>query len=225
MTFTVQWSVLRSAAKGAWPLALAVLGVFDALVVAAGIGWLRSMRPGDAVQTAGTILSLLGIWTTVDGLIELRGRFKGPLRASISSWFALLTRAFKKPQNVTVHAGGAALSVTLGSATLTAVGVTAPPTVDQRLSALEQDVRELRAEIGSATSGLRDSVSTLTRDLQTERREREEGDRRALQEVEGLAAGGFDVAMVGVCWTLFGAVLASPVGVWVGEWACHLLAR
>jgi hypothetical protein len=217
VTITVRWSVLRLAAKDAWAVGLAALGLFDAYMVAAEIGWLRSMGPVAVVQMAGTLLGLLGIWTTVEGLIELRGRFKGPLRASLSGWFARVMQAFRKPQNVTIQAGSAAVNVTLGTATLTATGVTAPPTIDQRLSVLEGDVRDLRAQIASATSALRDSVSTLKRDLQQERREREEGDRRALQEVEGLAAGGFDLAMVGVFWTVIGGILSSPAGEWVGR--------
>lgn len=220
MTFTVRWSVLRSAAKDVRHLGLAVLGLFDAFVVAAGIGWLHPMSLGDVVQTAGTILGLLGIWTTVAGLIELRGRFKGPIQASISSWFGLVAGAFKKPQNVTIQVG---TMVATSSMFSPAVIVGLPPgaTVDQRLSALERDVTELRTEMRSADDAQRRDIGTLTGDLQRERHAREEGDRRALQEVEGLAAGGFELAMVGVFWTLTGTLLASPVG----EWAGRLLAR
>jgi hypothetical protein len=216
MTLTIRWPVLGAAAKVAWPAWVTALGVVGAAVLAAAIGWLCSAGPEDVVQYAGFILDVLGISTVWYGLTESRRRFKRPsLRASISKWFGLVAGAFGQRRNQAFLEASLSMSGSL-SAVLTK-GSRAPVTVEERLIALEQGVRELKAETTAAAEGLRQDVSTLRRELQQERNEREAGDKRAWQEIEDLAVGGFPLQAVGLFWTVAGILLTSPIGQWAGR--------
>lgn len=193
----VRWPVLGAAAKAAWPVWVAVLGFALAATTAAAFAWLLSSAAEDVVQYTGFALDVLGISTVCYGLTESRHRFKRPsVRASIAQWFAWVASAFGQRRSHAVLAASLGMSSSLSAALST--GSRAPVTVEERLTALEQDVRDLRAETRTATSALRDDVSTLTRDLQQERDEREAGDKRALQEIEDLAVGGFPLEAVGL---------------------------
>jgi hypothetical protein len=219
--FTVRWSVLRAAARAAWPVWVAVLGVAVAVTLAAATGWARSSTPATVIQDAGVILELLGVSTVLYGITESRRRFKRPsIRASLSGWLKFVARAFERPRDVTIHVPTIQSTVTMGTPTVR-IGLTSTATVEERVGALERGLTELKTETTSATDGLRRDVRTLTRDLQREREAREAGEKRALLEVEDLAVGGIPVEAVGLFWTVAGIIFTSDIG----EWAGRLLTR
>lgn len=191
-------------------MGVAAFGLLGAALVAGASVWLLSEPAKDSVQYAGWLLEALGIGCVIHGLMDAQRRYKRPpLRAIVSRWFGLVATAFQPPRNEAVVAASIGSSTAFGTATVATVGPT-PATVEERLAALEQGLNDLRARLASETEGLRRGIGTLQQDLQRERNEREAGDKRALQEIEDQAIGGFVWEALGLFWTFVGIVLTGP---------------
>lgn len=187
------------------------------LGLAAIVGWLLAEWlsaspadvPADAVRYAGAALQLFGLGLVARGLSEARVLFgRPPLMASIRAWFVRLASVFRARHAASLQADLRASGRASGN--LSTRKIPGPgSTLEQRLEALERNVRELENETRRDLAALRDQIGQIGTAVHHEATERTRSDRVIEQRMEKFAVGGLHLEAVGLIWLLFGTVAGS----------------
>ncbi len=158
---TVRWQALAATLKDAWPTWLAFLGV----VGTSSIGYIASRAllatTGDAIRYAGMLLQVLGVLTVAFGLVQLPRRLDQPLSASVSAWFGRVVAAFTTQRPIALEVSGAEQSQIAGVEAELAHAAGPGATPEQRLSILEENVKQLRDELKRKIQGVRDDLGEM----------------------------------------------------------------
>lgn len=165
--------------------------------------------PPKGLKVAAMVLEVGGLVAVGRGLLKTQERFD-PRKASLWTRARNYLGTFPPPWGRKPIIGNlsAALSgvggVSVGG-TLTALRPTA--TTEQRLEALEAEVKLLQEGAAKTTQELAQYRQETRELLAKERQERELGDQRTAKEVVELATGDLAAQAIGWVWLLFGAVL------------------
>lgn len=177
-----------------------------------------------AVRWTGFALTFSGavaiFWTVRGGLKEFRqATLPQMFRAHMSrGWSAFLGR-----RDVIVAAGTAKITMTGSNARLI-VGTTST-SIGKRLKILEQQMEQLRDELGREASEREKKDAELSRAVQAERDERNASMEKARKQIAALGAGDWELDIVGAFWIIFGQIcttfpveVASHLPMWMLSW-------
>lgn len=156
------------------------------------------------------MLQLFGLALVAKGLSDARVLFgRPPLTASIRRWFVRLWSAlFRPPRTATLQADlGATLGLS-GDLSLRKIPGSAS-TLEQRVEALERNLKELESEMRRDLDGFREHVGQIRTDVHREVRDRTDADRQIARRIEEFAVGGLHLEFVGMVWLLFGTLATS----------------
>lgn len=170
-----------------------------------------SQLPGtadDRVRYCGLSLQLLGILTVVVGLVTRRRLFNHPsLVNDLRNWLARRPRWGAKPQ--TIYGSIGAVLAPLSASVKGSVGVPPDASIEDRLAALEANIKSLKAEQAETGKELRKETGKLIEALDLERRMRESGVMEIRNLVNTLGAGGLHLEWAGVLWLVLGVILTT----------------
>lgn len=191
-------------------LARARLAAFTiaVVVVAVWVSFLVHTEP--AIRLAGLCLQLLGIAAAALGIRDTRRMFGKPsFLQSLRSWAASWPRFKPKAQHVSVSG-----SVSIGSSASATVwqGVAPDATLEQRINALEANLKSVDGRLHSAEGVISTNERTFTSKLQQESHERGTQVAELHHKVEAASTDGLRLAAAGAFWLAIGVVLstASP---------------
>jgi hypothetical protein len=161
---------------------------------------------------AGLILQLGGIGLVANGIHETRVRFQQPaLREQWRSflqrlWAALTTPSIEGQLGVAIPMAAAGMVAAVGTVTLT---VGAPPTLEDRLRAIEEAQRNLQAALDTLRNEVKSDLTTLRQEMAADKKAVEDRLREFRKLLEEEVAGGLNFEMVGLSWLLVGTLVAS----------------
>lgn len=206
MTVEPRPRVLVTVLREAWLTWLA-LGTTVLLFM---VMWFLFAPLSVAVRYTGMLLQICGLSTVAIGLSQMRQLFGRPsLGARILAWFGRLAAVFRHPRVVT-----GTMSVTAGSPTVTGYGrvvraVRPGAPLEERLSALEENVDDLRKDVDRTNVRFTGELTMLTRQIESESKERRREGHDAARIIEEVAVGGLHLETVGLFWLVLGAVGTS----------------
>lgn len=193
------WNWLQEASVF-WLLVFVAVG---ALVVAFG-----AEATEVRVRVTGWVLELLGLSTVAWGIRETRQMFGRPdVLALASAWLA---RYPKYPR----YTG---ITGTIGTAeerdTAHAIGhvskARAAPTLEERVAALEVNLRATTNQVHHTQRDLSLEVHNRQAALNQERQTREQQDQELKHKLEAAETGGLHVSAVGLVWLALGLTLST----------------
>ncbi len=161
-----------------------------------------------AFRGLGFALQVLGVWIVWIGIRGTREHFEVPGSwAQTKAWWSNRPRLHGR----TIHAS---VGTILGSATLSArahvwSGVPEDATVDQRLEALEKNVRRVRDDLSAHQKESDDRARTQVDDMKRERAEREAADAAIHEKIKETETGGLKLNAAGVWWLASGTVCST----------------
>jgi hypothetical protein len=191
-------------------LASARLAVLTVAVVVVAVCVSLFIHTEPAIRLAGLCLQLLGIAAAALGIRDTRRMFGKPsflqlLRSWATSWPRF------KPKVQHASASG---SISIGSSASATVwhGVTSDATVEQRIEALEANLKGVEGRLCSAEGAISTNERTFTSKLQREAQERGTQVAELHRKVEAASTDGLRLAAAGAFWLTIGVVLstASP---------------
>jgi len=158
-------------------------------------------------RLTGLILELLGICAVVYGLNDTLKLFLGKhLLHIIPEWFKRLPK-FRNNHRLGVNPVNGALG--LRGALLTTKIPAPTSTIENRVSFLEEQIKQVRSQAFKDRIYFENKYKTLVDALNTERSEREDGDKQAQQDLKEFAVGDAFIELMGVIWLFFGAIFAT----------------
>ncbi len=178
------------------------------VVVVVWMAFLVHTEP--AIRLAGLCLQLLGIAAAALGIRDTRRMFGKPsFLQSLSSWAASWPRFKPKAQHVSLSESvsiGSSMSATLSQ------GVAPDATLEQRIDALEANLKSVDGRLQSAEGAISTNERTLMSKLQQESHERGTQIAELHRKVEAASTDGLRLAASGAFWLAMGVVLstASP---------------
>lgn len=185
------------------------------VVLAGGAGYVYSFwlqrNASTAIAVAGVVLQGLGMSALAYKFADLRRYYHRP------SWASLLRSALQRAKDLHVVVPAEVLSMT-GHAGVVMIGAVANATDEQRLTALEATVAQLRVEAQERTRAVAETVEAVKRDLRREADELAAAIRGALDRIEDVAVGGLQLEEIALGWLLLGMVCTSlpgEVAVWL----------
>jgi hypothetical protein len=181
---------------------LMVTVLFAAGVVAF---WPETTEP--RIRITGWVLELFGLGTVAWGLQETRRQFGRPdFLAIVRAWWARRPKMRRQIVTGAVHVpGGGTVSAT-GYAWH---GTSPTPTLEDRVAALEANVRGVNEHVNQVQRELRQEVTARDEALSSERRAREKENTEIKQKLESAETGGLHVSMMGVIWLAAGLTLST----------------
>jgi hypothetical protein len=189
--------LLRRWVRDAWPLWLLVGG----FAVAIGLAVLSAVAWSDRLRVAGVLLQGGGLVLIIRGFNKLRVEFKHDgFLVEIGKSIRQLGRVFYRK---THHL--AADGIVSGSASISGTGrLTSgePPTLEQRVKTLEDDVKKFRGEQSEAHQEIDERLNSLTHET---RRNHD----TLRKQLEHTHLSGLTAELVAVVWLLAGMVLAT----------------
>lgn len=81
--------------------------------------------------------------------------------------------------------------------------------MEERLAALEKNLKILHSELDHSTSVMRESLRSVRQDLDNANRETFETVGQLTRTVEEVAVGGLNLELAGVIWLIVGVVFAT----------------
>jgi hypothetical protein len=160
-----------------------------------------------AFRLVGFFLQVLGVWIVWKGIRGTRDQFEVPSSwAETKAWLA----GFPRFRGRTVVAvGAAAIGVSVGSARAYVwSGVPDGATVEQRVDAIEKNVRRVREDLSAHQREADDRARAHDKEMKRERSEREVADRAIHEKIKESETGGLKLNAAGVWW-LFSGTLCS----------------
>jgi hypothetical protein len=163
------------------------------------------------IRLSGMMLQLLGVLTLLIGLRDTRNVFADQPTAweAIKQWWHGRPRF--GPQGVTVNVEAAQFVLSPGRVRMS---VTAGPNtpIERRIELLEQNHERLVKEVDGLHSNLEEQKRDQTKALETERKERLEGDQTVKTQLKSAIAEGIPLELIGVGFFALGiaAGTASP---------------
>lgn len=135
--------------------------------------WFLTLNAEQYVRYTGGLLELAGICTVAWGLGDIRALFERPtFRGAALDWFRRIPR-WRQQHRVHVGTGGISLQSMAAQAYGSAIAP-ANATTEQRISALESEVKNLSGRIQAAREEFSEGITQQKDALDRERRERKE---------------------------------------------------
>ena len=161
-----------------------------------------------SVRVSGWVLELCGLFTVAWGLRETRRQFGRPgIGFLVRAWWSRRPRLGGK-----VVTASATASLGAMSAAGRAYGwrnVTANATVEERVSALEANVKDVNDRVNTALRELDQEVRTRGEAVKTERSERQHAIQQVERKMEAVETGGLSLSAVGIVWLAVGLTLST----------------
>lgn len=161
-----------------------------------------------SVRVAGWFLELCGLFTVAWGLRETRRQFGRPgLGSLLRAWWSRRPRLGGKV--VTASAVGSLGAMTASGRAYVLRGIPDNATVEERLLALEANVKDVSDRANTALRELDQEVRTRTEDVRTERSERQRAIEEAQRKMEAVETGGLNLSAVGIVWLAVGLTMST----------------
>lgn len=170
--------------------------------------WLLALNGEQYLRYVGGLLEFAGICTVALGLRDTRTLFKRPtFRRAVLDWVGRIPH-WRQQHRVHVGTGGISLQPMAAQAYGSAV---APPdaTIQQRISALESELKNLSGRIQAAREEFTDAIAQQKDALDREQRERKEQVDSTHRLIDEAVAGGLVLEATGLVWLLMGLALAT----------------
>lgn len=175
-----------------------VAGIVGACVI--GYAWPRQ-NASTAIAIAGVVLQWAGLAVVAVGIAKIRRHFDRP------SLFRRFWEALQRPRDVTVQLSG--VIAVSASGTLTAVHTRANPTTQERVTALEAALSQLRSDLNAQMQTINTSVEAVKQDVQREAATRASAITAVRSQFADVAAGGLRLEIIGLWWLVVAALLSS----------------
>ena len=191
-----------------WLAAASLLWLLLAVLAAALFGAFWPAPSERSVRVAGWVLELCGLFTVAWGLRETRRHFDRPSLPSIAlEWWN------RRPRIRSTVVTGSAL-VSLGAATASVRGygwheTSANSTVEDRVLALEANVKDINERVNTALHELDQEVRARSEDMKLERSKRETAIEEVHRKLETAETGGLHISVVGVVWLAVGLTMST----------------
>lgn len=180
-----------------------LLVAITGLLIAAVMVWALGGTP-TAISVAGLVLQSFGLCVVAWGLYQTRCLFDHPtLLEALRNWRDGIAAACRPSQPREAIPRGAATAT--GIATASAAGVRPGKTLEERVTALESNIDEIREDIKRRE----EEVTAVRGEVKQERQEREREIKRVSAQLEETAVGGLHLEALGLVWILAGAVATS----------------
>jgi hypothetical protein len=196
------------------------LGLFAAALPALLLLLLGYLEAGQGwVTTVGGMSQIGGVALVVITLSRAHGRF-GELTLSgrTKRWIAAKIRRlmfWKKGQTIAM-VGSATARATASMDARLIRGLNPDAPTDQRLSIIEDAIRDLQKEVGDVRGKVAEAKGEILQQLETEKRERVEAVRGIRGDMKNLALGDTPVNLLGVAWFFQGIAFATWPGYFLG---------
>ena len=159
-------------------------------------------------RLTGLSLELLGIVTVVYGLNAALKLFDVErLWEIIPKWFKRCPN-FRGDSRIIVGS----INVTLEAATGSAFGtstLTPNSSIENRVTFLEEQLKQVHLQLYKNRIDFENKFQKSSDALNTERCEREAGDKQAQQALKEFAVGDVYIELMGIIWLIFGAIFAT----------------
>lgn len=210
---TINIKALKAALWDAWP-------VWAGLGSAFLVPWLIShtcASKRDVFLYSGMVFELGGLYLVAMGLSDMRRLFgRPPVKAVVSGWFGRVADAFK-PSNTVIVAVAESGSATAFAEVRATNNTEEEASLEQRLDALELNVKRIQAELDSKVQGLRQKIDTATESIGQESRVRQTGDQEITRKLEEIAVGGIHLEALGLFWVCMGLIETNIPEI-ISEW-------
>ena len=156
----------------------------------------------------GFLLQVLGVWIVWVGIRGTREQFEVPGSwAQTKAWMSSFPRVRGR---VILAAGSATVSLSGMSARAHVwSGVPEGATVEQRLEAVEKNVRRVRDDLSAHQKEADDRARAQNEEMKRERAEREAADEEIQKKIKETETGGLKLNAAGVWWLFSGTVCST----------------
>lgn len=184
------------------------LVVFTASVIALAIAVpLFYLQTEPSVRIIGLMLQLLGISAAAVGIRDTRRMFGKPS-------FLQLVRSFFKSipglrPRVISASGSVSLSLSASGKSYSSRGPGPEPTIESRLAATEENLRDLLGRVNRVESDFDAHVRLSEQRLKEEKETRLGADRQLHLKIEAASTDGLHLAAIGVVWLAVGVVMST----------------
>jgi hypothetical protein len=193
---------------GRWLAAASLLWLLVAVLAAALFAAFWPAPSEQNVRVAGWVLELCGLFTVAWGLRETRRHFERPSLSSIAlEWWNRRPRIRSKVVTATA-------AISLGAAMTSGRGygwhgTSANATVEDRVLALEANVKDINERVNTALRELDQEVRVRSEDIKIERSKRETAIAEVHRKLETAETGGLHISAVGVVWLAVGLTMST----------------
>ena len=159
-------------------------------------------------RSVGFLLQVLGVWIVWVGIRGTRKQFDVPGSwAQTKAWMS----SFPRIRGRVILASGSAIVSLSGMSARAHVwsGVPEGATVEQRLEAVEKNVRRVRDDLSAHQKEADDRVRAQDEVMKRERAEREAADKEIHEKIKETETGGLKLNAAGVWWLLSGTVCST----------------
>jgi hypothetical protein len=206
------WSRKYAADLWHWlwaPRAVRIL--FAAVLFLLVLAYLFSSCVEREIRLSGMLLQLFGLFVVWTGLQDTRRAFE----EQPTTWAAMKQYWAKRPSFGPQHHVLSAVGTAVGAASSEArARVSAGPNtpLGRRVEILEQQYTSLFDEVGALSADMKKKYDELFNAIQTERQEREAGEKYSRAQIRGAVAEGIYLQFVGAIFFALGTVAgtASP---------------
>ena len=203
MRLTITW--LKQVAK--WLARLRIVAVAFAPVFATFIYLLLFSWTEPHIRWAGLGLQLAGVLSVACGVASTRKQFGHPSTIDRAMTFIREWPRYPKPST-----GIAASLQAVGAMSATGtvpVGMAPEQTVEARLAALEQQLKDIVTKAANDAAEIRRQLRDHRGLIEAESASRSEGDANLHLQLEMTATGGLDLSLCGVLWLLVGTTFGT----------------
>lgn len=182
---------------------------FVVVLVVFIFGYLLPGTADDRVRYCGLSLQVVGISIVAWGLRARQRLFNLPSHfENLRAWLHRRPRWGATPQTISViGTGGVSVS---GSGKISFwIDVRPEASIEDRLAALETNVKSLKAEQVETAKELQEETRKRIEAADSERRKRESAVIDIRRQLETLGVGGLQLEWAGVFWLILGVVLAT----------------
>lgn len=160
------------------------------------------------IRITGMVLEIFGLGTVAWGVSQTRRRFGRPSIVALTrQWLGQIPRW---PRNHVISLAGVASAGAVGSARGHAVyGVGPNPTIEERVDALEKNLKGLDERFNQARNEIEAKVRKQSESIDEERRTRASADENLRKTIEDTETGGLHLSAVGLVWLLVGLILST----------------
>lgn len=159
-------------------------------------------------RSVGFLLQVLGVWIVWVGIRGTREQFEVPGSwAQTKAWMSSFPRFGGR---VILAAGSATVSLSgMSARAYVWSGVPEGATVEQRLEAVEKNVRRVRDDLSAHQKEADDRARAKDEEMKRERAEREAADHEIHEKIKETETGGLRLNAAGVWWLLSGTVCST----------------
>jgi hypothetical protein len=194
--------VLTRDAKSFW---IAVAG----LAASVGIAFFTGSDLPSRILYAGTVLDFFGLVLVAQGLSETRKQFGKPsVFGRLRRWFEAFASTFRRQEHQRAVAATGRFSLRTGHVRAR-VGVGQNATVEQRVHALEQNLKILSSELTEVRSSHDLKLAKIETALEEEKKQRVAEMGQLSRQLEDLAVGDLHLETIGLFWLVLGILFTN----------------